>query len=175
MNHSPLRSDILAKVPTFLTDIQQRSHNGGDDQQAASSPLDNSGVCSKTCTAPAVDSAMQQGGCCQLCCLSGQPAHVVTSHLLGDLGCPQLSPADRRHLLSLRQAGGSWGLSIHGQVLYLFCIALRTPLQGTVPRNFLLLVCFFSSNIFSWATVSYPKAFLRITLNSPRYCIRVHS
>ncbi len=36
--------------------------------------------------------------------------------------------------------------------------------------------CFFSSsNIFSWATVSYPKAFLRITLNSPRYCIRVHS
>jgi hypothetical protein len=43
---------------------------------------------------------------CQLCSLAGQP---MTSHRLGELSCPQLSPADRSYIGSLQNSSSKSG------------------------------------------------------------------
>jgi hypothetical protein len=45
--------------------------------------------------------SIQPDAGCQLCSLAGHP---MTSHRLGDLSCPQLSPADRSYIESLQNS-----------------------------------------------------------------------
>ncbi len=97
---------------------------------------------------------------CQLCSLAGQP---MTSHRLGDLSCPQLSPADRSYMESLQDASSKSGEKTQRHNHDKVRIVLHPhsfPINRTFP--ILFLVSLLILNIFIVVPhISFPLLWLQ--------------